>query len=116
MTCGLFVWATVISVITAMRSPGISGLPGAGRVVKQALPPAALELARQAKQALPPTRCLAVDMVQDIRSGQFYIIECSIFINVLSSVQLMVEGVPGRYIEQEGQFVFAPGPNFGCRN
>ncbi len=89
--------------------PGDFRASGAGRVVKQALPPAALELARQAKQALPPTRCLAVDMVQDIRSGQFYIIECSIFINVLSSVQLMVEGVPGRYIEQEGQFVFAPG-------
>jgi len=89
--------------------PGDFRASGAGRVVKQALPPAALELARQAKQALPlPGAWLSI-WFRISAAGSSTSLSGSIFINVLSSVQLMVEGVPGRYIEQGGAVCICPG-------
>jgi glutathione synthase/RimK-type ligase-like ATP-grasp enzyme len=82
---------------------------GTELVEKKAIPREALMLAKQVKEALPPTRILAVDMLRNPQDGQYYIIETSIFIAVYTPVQLMVNNVPGRYILEDGDFRFEAG-------
>jgi hypothetical protein len=48
-------------------------------------------------------------MLKDRRDDLFYIIEASTFIQVRTSEQLKVDGVPGRYQFENGTFNFSPG-------
>ncbi len=82
---------------------------GSGIVIKESIPKKVLNLAKKTRECLPKSYLLAVDFLQDTRDDKFYIIEISIFTQVLSSENLVVDGIPGRYIEQNGDFVFEPG-------
>ncbi len=66
-------------------------------------------MASKVRQCLPKSALLAVDFLRDKRDGLFYIIEVSIFIGIETCEQLMVNGIPGRYIERNGKFMFEPG-------
>lgn len=82
---------------------------GSGIVEKKDIPLDVLMLAKKVKEVLPKSYMLAVDFLQDRRDDKYYIIEASIFIAIESSEQLMVNGVPGRYIEKNGKFIFKEG-------
>ena len=82
---------------------------GSGITHKREIPQEALLLAKKVKNCLPKTHMLAVDFLQDIRDNQYYIIETSIFIRIETSEQLVVNGVPGRYIEHNEIFTFEEG-------
>ena len=82
---------------------------GSGKLEKKEIPNEALLLAIKAKNALPPSRVLAVDLLQDNRDNSFRIIETSIFIAVETCEQLMVNGVPGRYIYENDTIRFEEG-------
>lgn len=82
---------------------------GSGIYEKREIPLEVLKLAKKVKESLPKTYMLAVDFLQDSRDMKYYIIETSIFISVESSEQLFVDGVPGRYIEEHGNFKFEKG-------
>jgi glutathione synthase/RimK-type ligase-like ATP-grasp enzyme len=82
---------------------------GSGIVQKKEIPLEVLRLAKKTRDCLPKTYLLAVDFLQDKRDDKYYIIESSIFIGVESCEQLVVNGVPGRYIEENGEFTFEEG-------
>ena len=82
---------------------------GSGIIEKKLLPQDVMELAKKARECLPKSYLLAVDFLQDKRDENYYIIETSIFIGIESCEQLMINGVPGRYIEKDGVFIFEPG-------
>lgn len=82
---------------------------GSGVVEKKEIPKEVLLLAKKVKNVLPDTNMLAVDFLQDSRDMKYYIIETSLFISVESSEQLYVDGSPGRYIEEDGEFRFEEG-------
>ncbi|KJS84153.1 MAG: 30S ribosomal protein S6 modification protein RimK [Peptococcaceae bacterium BICA1-8] len=82
---------------------------GSGIVEKKELPHDVMILAKKARECLPKSYLLAVDFLQDKRDDNYYIIETSIFIGIESCEQLVIDGVPGRYIEKEGVFTFEPG-------
>jgi glutathione synthase/RimK-type ligase-like ATP-grasp enzyme len=73
------------------------------------IPEEALLLAKKVKDNFPKTKMLAVDMLKDERNGLLYIIECSIFLHVDFPSELTVNGRQGRYIYENGQFVFEEG-------
>jgi hypothetical protein len=52
---------------------------------------------------------LAVDFLKNTESKKFEVIETSIFIKIETCEQLMVDGVPGRYIYRNGNFIFEKG-------
>lgn len=82
---------------------------GSGITIKNDIPIEALILAKKVKNSLPKSYLLAVDLLRDTRDNNFYIIETSIFIGIESSEQLVVNGVAGRYVENNGEFVFEEG-------
>jgi glutathione synthase/RimK-type ligase-like ATP-grasp enzyme len=82
---------------------------GSGVVLKKDIPVEVLLLAKKARECLPKSYLTAVDFLQDIRDDKYYIIETSSFINIESCEQLVVNGVAGRYVEQDGKFTFEPG-------
>lgn len=82
---------------------------GSGIVRKEAIPMDVLQLAKHTKNCFPKSYMLAVDFLQDSRDKKYYIIETSIFISIETPEQLMVNGIPGRYIEKGDSFVFEEG-------
>lgn len=82
---------------------------GSGIVEKKELPLHVLKLAKKVRDCLPKSYLLAVDFLQDSRDQEFYIIETSIFISIESCEQLIVNGIPGRYVEKNGDFTFESG-------
>jgi glutathione synthase/RimK-type ligase-like ATP-grasp enzyme len=82
---------------------------GTGKVEKHQLPVAALELARQTKLALNAREMIAVDFLYDEVSGRYLIIEISIFVQTMTSIPAMEDGVPGVYRYRKGAFEFEPG-------
>lgn len=82
---------------------------GAGNVVKKGIPTRAMDLARSVKAALPYAPMLAVDLLEDTRDDSYKIIEISIFIGCETCEQLMINGVPGRYVYHNGQYSFEEG-------
>lgn len=69
---------------------------GAGNYEKKAIPAAAMDLAYKVKQLYNVPR-LAIDLLQDSTTGEYYIIETSIFIGIDTCEQLVIDGVPGYY-------------------
>ncbi len=82
---------------------------GSGIVTKKDIPLEVLLLAKKARECLPKSYLSAVDFLQDTRDNKFYIIETSSFISIESCEQLVVDGVAGRHVEQDGDFTFEPG-------
>lgn len=82
---------------------------GAGNIIKKGLPTEAMDLARRVKSVLPYSPMLAVDFLKDSNSKEYKIIEASIFIGCETCEQLMVEGVPGRYVYRNGEYEFETG-------
>ncbi len=82
---------------------------GSGIVTKKDIPLDVLRLAKKVRGCLPKSYLLAVDFLQDTRDDQYYIIESSTFILLESCEQLVIDGVAGRYINQDDQFIFEPG-------
>ncbi|HPT77505.1 MAG TPA: hypothetical protein PK830_00140 [Candidatus Atribacteria bacterium] len=82
---------------------------GSGIVVKKEIPVEVLRLAARVRDCLPKSYLLAVDFLQDTRDDKYYIIESSIFISVETCEQLVIDNLPGRYVEQNGEFIFEPG-------
>lgn len=82
---------------------------GSGIVDKKALPIDAMLLAKQVRGVLPASNALAVDFIKDSRDDKYYIVETTVFVGVETTEQLMVDGVAGRYREENGEFTFEPG-------
>ena len=82
---------------------------GSGIVVKKAIPVEALANAKRIKDMMPQSYMLAVDFLKNTESKKFEVIETSIFIKIETCEQLMVDGVPGRYIYRNGNFIFEKG-------
>lgn len=83
---------------------------GAGIYQKKSIPSDALNLAYKIKNEVYNVPRLAVDLLQDENTGQYYIIETSIFIGVDTCEQLIVDGVPGYYLyKAEGIYEFHKG-------
>ncbi len=82
---------------------------GSGVVEKKKLPEEVLVLAKKVRECLPKSYLLAVDFIQDKRDDNYYIIETSNFIGIETCEQLVISGIPGRYIEKDGTFTFEPG-------
>lgn len=82
---------------------------GAGIFQKRGIPKEALLMAKKVKDCMPPTRVLAVDLLQNPQDNKYYIIETSLFVSVDTPEQLVVDGVPGRYIYDKGEFIFEEG-------
>ncbi|MED3652392.1 hypothetical protein [Heyndrickxia sporothermodurans] len=82
---------------------------GSGILEKKEIPKDVLLLAKRVREYLPKSYLLAVDFLQDKRDQKYYIIETSIFVSIESSEQLEVNKVPGRYIEEDGEFTFEAG-------
>ena len=82
---------------------------GSGVVEKKEIPLEVLLLAKKVRVCLPKTYLLAVDFLQDSRDNKYYIIESSIFISIETCEQLAINGVVGRYIEDNLEFTFEPG-------
>lgn len=82
---------------------------GSGIVTKKDIPLEVLLLAKKVRECLPKSYLSAVDFLQDTRDDKYYVIETSSFISIESCEQLVVEGVVGRYVEQDGIFTFEPG-------
>jgi glutathione synthase/RimK-type ligase-like ATP-grasp enzyme len=79
---------------------------GSGIVEKKELPLEVILMAKKVRECLPKSYLLAVDFIQDRRDGKYYIIETSAFIGIETCEQLMMNGIPGRYIERNGVFTF----------
>lgn len=82
---------------------------GSGILEKKNLPQDVMLLAKKVRECMPKSSMLAVDFLQDKRDDKYYIIETSIFIGIESCEQLVVNGVPGRYIENNNVFTFEAG-------
>ena len=82
---------------------------GSGITVKEDIPIDILHLSMKIKDTFPKSYMLAIDYLQDTRDNKYYIIETSIFIKIETCEQLMVNGVPGRYIYQDNDFKFQEG-------
>ena len=82
---------------------------GSGIVEKKELPVEAMLLAKHVRESLPKSNSLAVDFIRDTRDDRYYIVETSIFVGIETCEQLMVDGIPGRYIEKDETFTFEPG-------
>ena len=70
---------------------------GAGLYVKKEIPKEALLIARDVKEKLNTTM-LAVDMLKPENEGNYKMIEASIFIQVDTAEQLIINGVSGDYL------------------
>lgn len=82
---------------------------GAGNYEKKAIPKEALDLAYEVRKKFGAT-CLATDFVYSEKRDQFLIIESSIFIGVDTCEQLLIDGVPGKYVRKNsGNYEFIPG-------
>jgi len=82
---------------------------GSGIVAKKDIPLEVLLLAKKVRDCLPKSYLLAVDFLQATHDDKYFIIEASIFITMESCEQLVVNGVAGRYLEQDDKFTFEPG-------
>lgn len=82
---------------------------GSGIVEKKAIPEDVMILAKKVRDKLPKSNSLAVDFIKDKRDDKYYIVETSIFVGIETSEQLMVDGIAGRYIEENNTFTFEPG-------
>lgn len=89
--------------------PGDFRASGSGLIVKKALPEEALYLAKEIKEKLPPTYYISIDFLKSKIDHKYYVIEVSIFNRIRSSEQLIVDGVPGKYVFENGGFKFHPG-------
>jgi len=82
---------------------------GAGHYEKKEIPTAAMDIAWETKKKYG-SHCLATDFVYSPKDDQYYIIESSIFIGVETAMQLLIDGLPGRYIRNsEGVYNFEQG-------
>ncbi len=83
---------------------------GSGIVIKKALPEEAVKIALNIAERLN-YNILAVDFVKSVNDNNYYIIEASIFIQIITSTHLMEDGVPGkyRYNEETDSLEFIPG-------
>ena len=89
--------------------PGEFRASGMGRVRKEALPAEALEEAWQLARRLD-VGAVAIDFIVDAECRKRKVIEFSSFIQVLSPMQLIVDGLPGAYVRSAPQrFAFSPG-------
>ncbi len=82
---------------------------GSGIVDKKDIPKEALLLAKKIRESLPKANSLAVDFIKDKRDDNYYIVETTLFVGIESCEQLMVDGVAGRYVEENDTFTFEPG-------
>lgn len=89
--------------------PGDFRASGSGLIVKKALPEEALYLAKEIKAKLPPTYYISIDFLKSKIDHKYYVIEISIFNRIRSTEQLIVDGVPGKYVFENGGFKFYPG-------
>jgi len=89
--------------------PGDFRASGSGLIVKKALPEEALFLAKEIKEKLPPTYYISIDFLKSKLDSNYYVIEVSIFNRIRSSEQLIVDGVPGKYVFENNSFKFHPG-------
>ncbi len=83
---------------------------GSGLVVKKALPEEVVRAALTLAHKLD-FNMFAVDFVQSVEDKNYYIIEASVFIQVITSVHLVVDGKAGRYSynEKTDSLEFIPG-------
>lgn len=82
---------------------------GAGNYEKKAIPVAALDLAWETKIKYE-AHCLATDFLYSPKENKYYIIESSIFIGVETAMQLIIDGIPGRYKRSsDGKYTFKEG-------
>jgi glutathione synthase/RimK-type ligase-like ATP-grasp enzyme len=88
--------------------PGDFRASGSGLVVKKNVPLDALYFAKSIKEELPYTPYLSVDLLRSKQDGQLYVIEISIFNRIRTSQQMDVDGIPGKYIFESGEFKFLP--------
>jgi glutathione synthase/RimK-type ligase-like ATP-grasp enzyme len=82
---------------------------GAGIFVKKNVPLDALYFAKSIKEKLPPTPYLSVDLLKNKIDDQYYVIEIAIFNRLRSSGLMVNNGVPGRFVYKNDQFIFVPG-------
>ncbi len=82
---------------------------GAGLYDKRELPEEAIRIALRTRDALKADM-IAVDMIRSEKDGNYLVIEASIFIQIDTAEQLVVNGVPG-YYEHDGKggFFFKAG-------
>jgi glutathione synthase/RimK-type ligase-like ATP-grasp enzyme len=88
--------------------PGDFRASGAGNVIKTRIPDDALQFAKSIKEKLPYTPYLSIDMLRSSQDGILYVIEVSIFNRIRTSQQTIVDGTPGKYIFENGEFTFTP--------
>ncbi|MGA1821098.1 MAG: ATP-grasp domain-containing protein [Thermoplasmatota archaeon] len=81
---------------------------GAGIIEKKDLPEEALDIARKVKDRLK-ANTLAVDMVYCEKEKKYRIIETSIFVQIRTTRQLIIDGIPGYYEFTDGEYVFKEG-------
>jgi glutathione synthase/RimK-type ligase-like ATP-grasp enzyme len=70
---------------------------------KSALPKEAIEIAYRIKNNFNAT-FLAVDFLVEKKGGNFLVLETSIFVDIYSPAQTMVDGIPGYYLIQKAPF------------
>ncbi len=81
---------------------------GAGLFVYKPIPQDALYFAKSIKEKLVNTPYLSIDMLRSSIDGQLYVIEIAIFNRIRTSQQTIVDGTPGKYIYENGNFTFQP--------
>lgn len=88
--------------------PGDFRASGAGLFVYKEIPEEAMLFAKSIKEKLPYTPFLSVDLLKSSLDGQYYVIEIAIFNRIRTSQQTIVNGIPGKYIFENNEFVFQP--------
>lgn len=81
---------------------------GAGIIEKMAIPDEALDIARRVKESFK-ANTIAVDMIYCDNESKFKIIETSIFVQIRTARQLIVDGVSGYYEYADGKYTFKKG-------
>jgi len=82
---------------------------GSGLISRQEIPVEALFFAQSVKEKLPPTHYLSVDLIKNTTDDQYYVIEVSLFNRIETSEQLINDGIPGKFVFENGSFNFYPG-------
>jgi glutathione synthase/RimK-type ligase-like ATP-grasp enzyme len=79
-------------------------------IQKSALPKQAIERAYRIKQQLKHT-FLAVDFLEQQDTGEFLVLEASVFVDIYTASQAIVQGIPGYYLLRQHPFrmEFVPG-------
>ena len=81
---------------------------GAGLFVYKSISQDALYFAKTIKEKFVETPYLSIDMLRNSIDGQLYVIEIAIFNRVRTSQQTIVDGIPGKYVYENGNFSFQP--------